>query len=299
MKAFAVAILVLLAAPVSAAETAAPADATQQAKARFRKGAELYREARYREAVAEFEAAYRLRPHGVIFYNLAQCHERMGDIPAALRAYHEYLRAVPDADDRATVHAAMANLEARLGASGVQQLLVYSDPGGAEVFVDGQARGRTPFASVLPHGSHTLVLVKPGHVTVTREVVLTPDRSVELDFALKKGELASAPTPTATATPTALILTTPGPTPVPVPRHRVWTWVASGAAGIALASAVAYGLAARSASNDLRATEHNGATAQQLASTAASRSRNANILYGVAGAAGAAGTALFFVEGRF
>ena len=119
--------LLLAAGPAALAEPAGAsraADATQEAKAHFRKGAEYYRQARYREAIAEFEAAYKLRPHGVIFFNLAQCQERLGDIPAALQAYHEYLRAVPDADDRNTVHAAMANLEARLGAAGVQQLLV-------------------------------------------------------------------------------------------------------------------------------------------------------------------------------
>ena len=188
MKAFAAALLLAITpAALAVAESPAPTtDATNQAKARFRKGTDLYKQARYRDAIEEFEAAYRLRPHGVIFYNLAQCHERLGDIPAALRAYHEYLRAVPAADDRSIVHAAMANLEARLGASGVQQLLVYSDPPAAEVYVDGQPRGRTPFSAALPLGTHVLTLVKPGYATITREAVLAPDRSIELDVNLAR-----------------------------------------------------------------------------------------------------------------
>jgi len=327
LKAFAAALLLAITpAALAVAESPAPtADATNQAKARFRKGTDLYRQARYRDAIEEFEAAYRLRPHGVIFYNLAQCHERLGDIPAALRAYHEYLRAVPAADDRSIVHAAMANLEARLGASGVQQLLVYSDPPAAEVYVDGQPRGRTPFSAALPLGTHVLTLVKPGYATITREAVLAPDRSIELDVNLARADAAAgtaaapppfdAPSPgaaVAAATPAPslapaaqmaevkpLRIASPPEVKVAAARPRRWTWVAAGVAGAALAAGAGFGLAARSASQDLRASEHDGATAQRLADSASSRARSANVLYAASAVAGAAGVTLFFVEGRF
>lgn len=287
-----------------------PPAATKQAKVHFRTGTELYKQARYREAVAEFEAAYRLRPHGVIHYNLAQCYERLGDIPAALLAYHEYLRAIPDAEDRATVQAAISNLGARLAATGLQQLLVYSDPPGAEVYVDGQPRGRTPMVTLMPYGRHALKLEKDGYRSVTREALLASDRALEIEVSLPRADAAAPP-----AAATALSLrpvpprhevltvpTTPAATQLPEvrpARPRLWTWAAAGAAGAALAAGVAYGLAARSAGDDLRQAEHDSATAQQLANSAASRSRTANVLYGIAGAAGAAGLTLFFFEGRF
>jgi tetratricopeptide (TPR) repeat protein len=300
MKALLLAALLVAAASPARADGPAP-DVTAQAKARFKRGSELYREARYREAIAEFEEANRLRPHGVIFYNLAQCHERVGDIPAALRAYHEYLRAVPDAQDRASVNAALANLGTRLGASGVQQLLVYSDPEGAEVYVDGQPRGRTPFAGVFPHGAHRLMVTKSGYATVTREALLAADRSVEVDVAL--AAVATAPpTSTLDATPTpalALSLTSPSPSPPPRALSPRWKWIAAGAAAVALAAGGTYGLAARSASADLRATEHDHATATRLAQSATSRARTANVLYGVGAAAGAAGVGLFAYEVAF
>src|SRR5512142_2669297 len=163
MKAILAAAALALLAPAPAG--AAARDRTAEAKAHFSRATELYRQARYREAIAEFEAAYRARRHGVIRYNIAQCFEKLGDIPAALRGYHEYLREVPGAEDRRQVTAAIRNLEGRLAATGVQQLLVYSEPGGAEVLVDGLARGRTPFAIVLPHGTHAVSLVKPGYRT--------------------------------------------------------------------------------------------------------------------------------------
>jgi hypothetical protein len=331
MKAGVAALLLVCAQAAAAAPTPPEAgdEATREAKAHFRKGTDLYREARYHEAIGEFEAALRLRPHGVIHYNLAQCHERLGDIPSALREYHEYLRAVPGAEDRATVLAAMANLEARLGALGVQQLLVYSDPPGAEVLVDGQSRGRTPFVAVLPHGAHALALEKDGFARVEREVVLA-DRSVQIEVALtpgaKAGAAAAAATGAAAAGSTSaaapgsagagaaapdlapataaggsasLLAPPPAPGARPAPRSRVWTWVAAGVAGAALAAGAAYGLSAKSTSNDLRAVQRDGTEAQRLADQATSRAHSANVLYGVAAAAGAAGVTLFFVEGSF
>ena len=324
-------------AAAAAAPRSAPADATAQAKVHFRRGSELYRQARYREAIAEFQEAYRLRPHGVIHFNLAQCHERLGDIPAALQSYHEYLRAVPDAEDRKTVLAAIANLEARLGASGVQQLLVYSDPTGAEVLVDGQSRGRTPLALVLPHGSHSVSLVKPGYRTTTRQAVLSPQVSVEMDVALQRLEAGAVPLPPPPAalspapgaapigagpapgpvTPSAASpegergrgaatakaphsATAPAPPPRPSgPRPRVWTWVAASAAAVALGTGVYYGVSARSAQRNLMNGAPDTPTADRWASQAKSRARTATVLYGVGGAAAAGAGALFFVEGSF
>lgn len=329
MKAIAAALL-LAVAPAAVAAGSAPAtrrppaasvdDATRQAKAHFARGAALYKQARYREAIAEFEAAYRLRPHGDLFYNLAQCHERLGDLPAALRAYHDYLRAVPDAEDRATVRQAMANLESRLEATGVQQLLVYTEPPGADVHVDGQLRGRTPFSVVLPHGAHVVSVVKPGFAPVHRDAVLAPGVSLEIDLRLlpaqpladaqRGGPDASAAgpspgippalAPTPREPPAGLAGATRPPEPAPPgPRPRIWTWVATGIAAAALAGGIVYGLSARSASDELRGSQHDAATAQRLADTASSRARTANILYGVAAGAGAAGVGLFIFEGHF
>lgn len=303
--------------PVPQAPRPAPGDATAQAKAHFGRGVDLYRQARYREAIAEFQEAYRLRPHGVIYFNLAQCYERLGDIPAALQAYHDYLRAVPDAEDRRTVVAAMANLEARLGASGVQQLLVYSDPSGAEVLVDGQSRGRTPLALVLPHGSHAVSLVKPGYRTTTRQAVLSSQVSVEMDVTLQRLEAGAVPLPPppvvaapggsqavppspAASKAAPHSATAPAPHPARTgPRPRLWTWVAAGAAAAALGAGVYYGVQARNAERDLMNGSPDRPTADRLTSQAKSRARTANVLYGVGGVAAAGAGALFFFEGSF
>src|SRR5690242_3050488 len=98
MRVFAVAAVAVL---LLAADK--PDAATAEAKVHFAKGTKFYKQARYKDAISEFEAAYKARPHGVLFFNIAQSYEKLGDIPSALRNYHEYLRAIPNADDKGNV----------------------------------------------------------------------------------------------------------------------------------------------------------------------------------------------------
>lgn len=320
MKALAAALALAALLPASAAAATkeggaeSQADArTAEAKARFKRGTELYRQKRYREAAAEFQAAYRARPHGVLQYNIAQCQERMGDLPGALASYHAYLREVPDAEDRQQVRKTIAALEKRLAATGRQHLLVTSDPSGAEVSIEGKARGRTPLSAALAFGTYQLSLALPGFETARREVRLAKDRPVEL--ALKLQAVASAPpAPVAQAVPPAPAaappsLSAPAPSPVPAPqaapqkverkKGRVWTWVAAGTAVALTGVGIGYGVAAKSDSNKLVSGQYTQPQVQQLYDGAKSKSGTANVFYGVAGAVGAVGVALFFVEGSF
>jgi len=317
---------------VLAPAPAVHADDVAEARARFRSGAAHYAAKRYREAIEEFEAAYRLKPHGAIHYNVAQCRERLGEWPGAIRAYHDYLREVPDANDRASVEASIARLEARLATSGVQVLIVYSEPPGADVRVDGHPRGRTPVHVVLPPGAYDLALSLDGRAPASQQVTLRADASRVVEVDLRSAPATSSPSPSPTATPTAIAIasstpnatSTPTPTatavradlsaphpasaplpPVPAPprasaNHRLWTWVAAGAGALAVGAGAYYGVTAAQRSADLRdGTVRSASASTALRDDAVSRQRRANVLYAVGGVAGAAGATLFFVEGRF
>ncbi len=184
----------LLAAAVVLAHpgVAAGEDDAAEAKARFRKGADLYRAGKWREAIDEFEAAYRLKPHGAIHFNVAQCREKLAEWPGALRAYEDYLREVPDAKDRATVRASMKKIEERLAAAGVQALLVYTDPPGAELRLDGKPRGKTPLHTVLPPGTYALALSLDGYQPVNEDVAVSLSASRVLDLVLRPAPAGAA-----------------------------------------------------------------------------------------------------------
>lgn len=308
-------LLVLLAAS-AASLPAARADDVAEASAHFRKGSALYQQRQWRTAIAEFEAAYRLKPHGAIHFNVARCREQLQEWPGALRSYTDYLREVPDARDRAAVRATIGRLEARLAAAGVQALLVYTDPPGAEVRIDGRPRGTTPFHLTLPPGPYALALALEGYAPVEQAVEVGASASRVVEVVLRPAA-APAPAPSAAATrgtaapppsaaarpdlsapaPAAPLPLTPAPQARPA-RHRVYTWVAAGAAAAALTAGVLYGQSAQRKRDALvDGTPHDDAAA--LARDARSKARTANVLYGIAGAAGAAGVTLFFVEGTF
>jgi tetratricopeptide (TPR) repeat protein len=74
--------------------------AQKQAAKHYKRARELYQLGRYREAIAQLEAALRLDPKGAeLLYNLGLIHEKLGDVDEAIEAYKRYLAVLgPDAD---------------------------------------------------------------------------------------------------------------------------------------------------------------------------------------------------------
>lgn len=288
------AALVALSTPAHASDAPEALDArTAEAKAQFKQGVQLYKQARYGEAVETFETAYRLKPHGVVRFNVAQCYEKLGEVGKALASYHLYLREVPQAEDAAAVRAAMAGLEKRLAERGVQQLLVFSTPPNARLAIDQHPTGATPWAGELPLGRHALALELAGHEPASREVELGAASSVVLEVTLPAAPVVGVEVPK--SAPDAPI---PAAKAEASPPPRRWTWVVAGAAAASLVAAVGCGIAAQSASDQMRSAPHDRQTVQGLHDRAASTQTAANVLYGVGAAAGVAGGVLFFT-GRF
>lgn len=280
-KAFCLAALLV---SVSAgAEPEAPADPSQEsideARAHFNRGTELYKLARYEEAIAEFEAAQRARPHPVIFFNLGQCYEKLGRLSAAIASYRRYLEELPNAEDRERVSVVVKNLEDRLSRA-VQPLTVNSAPPGAEVTLDGELRGVTPWLGELTPGAYKLELFLERHHPIVREVKTSGEQPTLVDVIL-------TPDPNARS---ALVSYLSG---------RRWTWLALGASALAVGAGGFYGIAARRDATSLTSTLHEPGEAERLYSSALRNAQRANVLYAVGAALGAAGVTLFFIEGSF
>jgi len=241
----------LLAALALLAVASAQADEVAEAKTRFEKGAALFHAGKYREAIGAFQEAYRLKPHGAIHFNVAQCREKLGEWPAALHSYHDYLRELPEARDRAAVRAAIVRIEQKLVAAGVQALLVYTDPPGAAVRLDGKPRGRTPFHITLAPGAYRVTLALDGFAPEEQEVEVTAGASRVVEVVLRsQGKPATAakaaatpappltptaPLPATTAlapspasTPTSTPTPTPTPTSIPTSTSTSTSGLASG-----------------------------------------------------------------------
>lgn len=270
---------------------AAPPDPAAAARAAYQKGADLYKAGRYREAIAAFEAADRLKPSPALQFNIGQAWEKLGDHEAALAAFARYLRLAPAAPNREAVRKSVGALEARLAATGRQMLHVTTDPAGAELSVDGVAAGRSPLDAAYLPGAHTLAATAQGRRSVTRDVVLSLERSLAVELLLEPGEdPAASPvaaSPLAATPPGApLEATRPDPAPVPVERKSWLGPIIAGGIGVVAAGAgIAMGVQARNAQNALLAGGNDRSQADALQSKAKNDAAAANVLYGVAGAA--------------
>jgi tetratricopeptide (TPR) repeat protein len=262
---------------------AAAPDPAAAARAAYRRGADLYRAGRYREAIAAFEEADRLKPSPALQFNVGQAWEKLGDPAAALAAFARYLRLDPAAPNRAAVERTVRTLEARLAATGRQMLHVTVDAPEARVSVDGAAPVPAPLDAPFAPGPHLVAGSAPGRRDATREVVLPAERSLEVALVL---EPLPPPVLAARAPPPPLEATRPDPAPQPVERKNWLGPIIAGSVGVvAAAVGVAMGVSARNAQDQLLAGGNDRSQADALQSKARSDATAANVLYGVAGAA--------------
>src|SRR4051812_46145435 len=82
--------------PSDKAAPAKPGAKTQEQKEadrHFKAGVALYKEAKYAEALAEFERAYEIAPHPLVLYNIAGCHRELSHYAEAVNYYRRFLAA--------------------------------------------------------------------------------------------------------------------------------------------------------------------------------------------------------------
>lgn len=87
---------------------------TEIAQRRFRKGAAYYAVRDYDHAVAEFEAARRVKPSPELDFNIARCRDRLDQPGLAIEAYERYLDARPNAPDAPELRKRVEVLRTRL-----------------------------------------------------------------------------------------------------------------------------------------------------------------------------------------
>ncbi|MBZ4421089.1 TonB-dependent receptor [Myxococcus sp. RHST-1-4] len=91
------------------------ADARLEARRHFRAGMSLIAQKQYDQGIAELEAAYAIKPHPNVLYNIARAYHDAGRLQEALDAYKRYLASNPP--DAATVVTTVAVLEEKLKAA--------------------------------------------------------------------------------------------------------------------------------------------------------------------------------------
>lgn len=157
---------------------------TDEARIRFQRGVELYKDGDYRASIIEFRRAYELVPSWRIQYNLAQACAEVQDHPCTLRALEAYLAGggaeVPE-DRRTAVEAELRRVRGR-----VARVHVTVNREGADVLVDEATVGKSPLAeaALVGAGRRKVSAILPSGQTQTKlvDVAGGDDLTVALEF---------------------------------------------------------------------------------------------------------------------
>lgn len=111
-------VVLMLVTPAAAQPGATPPTATtgdgdvELAKRHFKLGEELYNRSDFKNALPEFVKAYELSNKPALLYNIARCHEFMGNLDQAVKTYEAYLATGPD--NVAVIERRVANLKQKI-----------------------------------------------------------------------------------------------------------------------------------------------------------------------------------------
>ena len=121
MRRFAIALVLMIAAPVAFAQPADQPPEQAEAVKLFQEGQELEKAGKYDEAIAKYEEAYKLYPDALLYARIAQAYQLKGnannDFDAyqkAIDAYNKLLELLPEGtpeDQLAKVREQITNLE--------------------------------------------------------------------------------------------------------------------------------------------------------------------------------------------
>ena len=194
MKRITLLLVLAVASPAPAFAQAKPQAAeVDEARERFQRGVELYKEGSFDAALAEFNRAYSLAPNYRVLFNIAQVQTERHDYAGALNDFEKYLQqggAEISAERREQVNKEIDALKAR-----VARVTVSSDVDGAELLVDGVSAGTLPLSDpvVVSAGVRQFQVRKAGYETAAKTETIAGGETPRLEFHLQAIAGAAAP----------------------------------------------------------------------------------------------------------
>jgi PEGA domain/Tetratricopeptide repeat len=192
-----IALLAVSVVPAFAKEPKKSSSEQKEADRHFKSGVALFKEAKYKEALAEFERAYEIAPHPLVLYNIAGCHRELSNYGEAIRFYERFLKEGKGQVPPARLNTAQSELDAIL-ARIARITVVIQGPPYATLILDGNPLGTmpVPMPLVLSPGEHKLVAKADGHKDAERTLRVASGDEAEISLTLS--ETPKDPEPTVT-----------------------------------------------------------------------------------------------------
>jgi len=163
----------------------------KEAERHFQSGVQLFKEAKYAEALAEFERAYEISPQPLVLYNIAGCHRELSHYREAVSYYRRFLTEGKDKVKPARLAAAQAELDGILAR--IARVTVTVTPGVSDVslILDGTPIDQPEMPLILPPGEHRLVARAAGRTESERSLRVASGDEIAVE--LKLAELPPPP----------------------------------------------------------------------------------------------------------
>jgi hypothetical protein len=163
---------------------AAPTPEQAKADRHFKSGVGLFKQAKYAEALAEFERAYEIAPHPLVLYNIAGCHRQLSHYTEAVSFYRRFLSegkgVVPDE----RLAKAQTELDAILAVVARVTVTITPAADGATLSVDGIPIEHPEMPLILPPGEHRLTARVPGRPETERTVRVASGDELPLELVI-------------------------------------------------------------------------------------------------------------------
>jgi hypothetical protein len=185
-------LLVVFAAPAFAQPEPPPppptkpgpvAEAIEAAKIHFQQGVALFNDGNFNGALAEFQAAYDLRPSPGLLYNIGLTQKALFRYADAVATCERYLaeetKLTPER--RAEVTQLIREMNALLA-----DVTLTVEPTGASIHIDGRDAGRAPLDKPLrlAAGSHVVDIASDGYKPVRKDLMISAGNPVTLNIRL-------------------------------------------------------------------------------------------------------------------
>jgi hypothetical protein len=229
-----------------AAYAEASPNAIEDARTRFQRGVEFFKDGDYRAALIEFKRAYEVAPNYKILYNLGQTSLELQDYAVALRSFERYLseggKEVPAARKH-QIEGEIEKLKKR-----VARIEVKANMPDVEVFVDDVSVGKTPLPPIVVSAGRRKIAVSKNGLSAVRTIDVAGGDSTSVAFDLSEAPaapLATSTTPSSTTTPKLLVpIAPPLSPPQPAPHSSSKLWIGVTTTGVLAAATVVTGVLA-------------------------------------------------------
>jgi len=202
MKRFIVMAL-LASVPALAAPKKTTSAEQKEADRHFKSGVALFKEAKFKEALAEFERAYEIAPHPLVLYNIAGCHRELSNYGEAIKFYERFLKEGKGQVPKERLTTAQTELDAIVGRI-ARITVVIQGPPYATLILDGNTLGTmpVPMPLILPPGEHKLIAKADGFKDGERTLRVASGDEAEISLTLSEA-------PKETPKDTPIVVNTP------------------------------------------------------------------------------------------